>query len=51
MLKRRTPIPVVFINIVDPVGQGFVATLSHPGGNATGLVNLEFDWAASGLNC
>jgi ABC-type uncharacterized transport system substrate-binding protein len=41
LLKQTHAIPVVFVNIVDPVGQGFVATLSHPGGNATGLVNLE----------
>jgi putative tryptophan/tyrosine transport system substrate-binding protein len=41
LLRQTRTIPVVFVNIVDPVGQGFVASLSHPGGNATGLVNLE----------
>jgi putative tryptophan/tyrosine transport system substrate-binding protein len=40
-LKHTNTIPVVFVNLVDPVGQGFVASLSHPGGNATGLVNLD----------
>jgi putative ABC transport system substrate-binding protein len=41
LLKQTRTIPVVFVNLVDPVGQGFVASLSHPSGNATGLVNLE----------
>ena len=41
LLKQTHTIPVLFVNIVDPVGQGFVAGLSRPGGNATGLVNLD----------
>jgi putative tryptophan/tyrosine transport system substrate-binding protein len=41
LLRFTQTIPIVFANIVDPVGQGFVASLSRPGGNATGLVNLE----------
>src|SRR5262249_12900 len=41
LLVQTRTIPIVFANIVDPVGQGFVASLSRPGGNATGLVNLE----------
>jgi len=41
LLARTRTIPIVFANVVDPVGQGFVASLSRPGGNATGLVNLE----------
>ena len=41
LLQLTQTIPIVFMNIVDPVGQGFVASLSRPGGNATGLVNLE----------
>ena len=30
-------VPIVFANVTDPVGQGFVASLSHPGGNVTGF--------------
>jgi putative tryptophan/tyrosine transport system substrate-binding protein len=41
VLKQTSTIPVVFVNLVDPVGQGFVGSLSHPERNATGLVNLE----------
>lgn len=33
--------PIVFIGVSEPVAQGFVAGLSHPGGNMTGLSNLE----------
>jgi putative ABC transport system substrate-binding protein len=33
--------PIVFVAVSEPVAQGFVASLSHPGGNVTGLSNLE----------
>jgi putative tryptophan/tyrosine transport system substrate-binding protein len=49
LLRETRTIPILFINIVDPVGQGFVASLSHPGGNATGLVNLEPSMAGKWL--
>ena len=35
--KATATIPIVMIFAEDPVGAGFVATLSHPGGNITGL--------------
>jgi putative tryptophan/tyrosine transport system substrate-binding protein len=35
-------IPIVFTTLADPVGQGFVASLAHPGGNATGFELVEF---------
>jgi putative ABC transport system substrate-binding protein len=41
LLHQTRTIPIVFVQVVDPVAQGFVASLSRPGGNATGMVNLE----------
>jgi putative ABC transport system substrate-binding protein len=34
-------IPIVFVSISDPIGEGFVASLAHPGGNITGFTNFE----------
>jgi hypothetical protein len=40
-LQRETrTIPIVFLGVADPVGDGFVADLPRPGGNITGFINL-----------
>jgi putative ABC transport system substrate-binding protein len=39
--KVTTVIPVVFTQVSDPVGSGFVAGLAHPGGNITGFQGYE----------
>jgi putative ABC transport system substrate-binding protein len=41
-LKREgETIPIVFVNIIEPVEQGFVQNLARPGGNITGFTNFE----------
>jgi putative tryptophan/tyrosine transport system substrate-binding protein len=38
--QATSTIPIVFITVADPVGQGFVESLARPGGNITGLSSL-----------
>jgi putative ABC transport system substrate-binding protein len=41
-LRQETQsIPIVFVNITDPVGQGFVTSLANPGGNITGFTDFD----------
>jgi putative tryptophan/tyrosine transport system substrate-binding protein len=40
VLRETRTIPVVFVQVGDPIGSGFVASFPHPGGNATGFNNL-----------
>ena len=42
-LRRITrSVPIVFANVIDPVGAGFVASLARPGGNTTGFSAFEY---------
>jgi putative tryptophan/tyrosine transport system substrate-binding protein len=43
MLKVTRTIPIVFVIAPDPVGSGFVESLSQPGGNATGFMMFEYN--------
>ena len=40
-LTTRT-VPIVFVNIIDPVGAGYVESLARPGGNVTGFTPFEY---------
>jgi putative ABC transport system substrate-binding protein len=42
-LRQQThTIPIVFVQVIDPVSRGFVNSLARPGGNITGFTNFEF---------
>ena len=41
LLQTTNSIPIVFLGVSDPVAQGFVSNLGHPGGNITGFVSYE----------
>jgi putative ABC transport system substrate-binding protein len=42
-------VPIVFVGVTDPVGAGFVNSLAHPGGNATGFTPFEFGMSVKWL--
>jgi len=43
LLQQATrTIPIVFMNVADPVGAGVVRNMAHPGGNITGFSNFEY---------
>ncbi len=47
--QATTTIPIVMVAVPDPVGEGFVARLSRPGGNITGLSNIVTEVSAKHL--
>jgi putative tryptophan/tyrosine transport system substrate-binding protein len=42
LLQATRTVPIVFVNVADPVGSGFVESLARPGGNATGFIQFEY---------
>jgi ABC-type uncharacterized transport system substrate-binding protein len=46
LLRATRTVPIVFVQVVDPVGGGLVESLARPGGNATGFT--QFDYNLSG---
>ena len=49
LLRVTRTVPIVFVIVPDPVGSGFVARLSRPGGNATGFVQFEYSLSGKWL--
>jgi putative tryptophan/tyrosine transport system substrate-binding protein len=44
--QATNTVPIVFANVADPVGNGYVASLARPDGNATGFMSVEFGLSA-----
>jgi len=49
LLRATRTVPIVFVQVVDPVGAGYVASLARPGGNATGFTTTDYDAAGKWL--
>jgi putative ABC transport system substrate-binding protein len=49
LLQATRNVPIVFVGVSDPVGAGFVNSLSRPGGNVTGFMLYEYDLSAKWL--
>ena len=49
VLQATRTVPIVFVIAADPVGSGFVDSLSRPGGNATGFMQFEYSLAGKWL--
>jgi putative ABC transport system substrate-binding protein len=49
LLQMTRTVPIVFVNVVDPVGAGYVARLARPGGNATGFSAFEYSLSGKWL--
>ena len=49
LLQATRSVPIVFVQVTDPVGAGFVASLARPGGNATGFTLFEYGMSGKWL--
>ena len=49
LLQATRTVPIVFVGVADPVGAGFVDSLSRPGGNATGFVLFDYSLSTKWL--
>jgi len=49
MLQAARTIPIVFTQVIDPVGSGFVESMARPGGNVTGFTQFEYSLAGKWL--
>jgi putative ABC transport system substrate-binding protein len=48
LLRETRTLPIVFAQVSDPVGSGFVASLARPSGNVTGFTNINIESSIGG---
>jgi putative tryptophan/tyrosine transport system substrate-binding protein len=48
LLRETRAVPIVFAQVSDPVGSGFVASIARPGGNVTGFTNINIESSIGG---
>ena len=49
LLQATRTVPIVFVGVTDPVGAGYVDSLSRPGGNATGFILFDYSLSTKWL--
>jgi putative ABC transport system substrate-binding protein len=49
LVQMTRTVPIVFTNVIDPVGSGFVDSLARPGGNITGFTTFEYSMGGKWL--
>jgi putative ABC transport system substrate-binding protein len=48
-VRATRDIPIVFLQVIDPVGSGLIESMAHPGGNVTGFTQFEYSLAGKWL--
>jgi len=49
LMRATRTVPIVFVQVTDPVGAGVVESLARPGGNVTGFTNAEYGMSGKWL--
>ena len=49
LLQPTRTVPIVFLQVLDPVGAGYVESLARPGGNVTGFTNFKYGMSGKWL--
>src|SRR5262249_27903323 len=50
LLRESATIPVIFANVSDPIGEGFVSSFARPGKNTTGFTNIDTSMIGKSLS-
>jgi putative ABC transport system substrate-binding protein len=49
LLRATHTVPIVFVTVTDPIGSGFIESMAHPGGNATGFAASDYTFCGKWL--